>query len=59
PDDGDGLLLRLTNPTAFPADVTVFSESEKQARQTPFAMTPQNTQTVHLEPDETKEIRLK
>ncbi|MDR1676079.1 MAG: AGE family epimerase/isomerase, partial [Tannerella sp.] len=51
------MLLRLTNPTSFPADVTVFSESERQARQTRFAMKRENTQTVHLEPNESKVIR--
>ncbi|MDR1102787.1 MAG: hypothetical protein LBL42_03420 [Tannerella sp.] len=57
PDGDSGLLLRLTNLTEFSADISVFSESERQARQTPFAMTPENTQTVHLEPNETKVIR--
>jgi hypothetical protein len=52
------LHLRLTNPTSFPADVTVFSESSKQATQTPFRMDYSKLMTVHLEPNESKELKL-
>ncbi|MDR1380126.1 MAG: hypothetical protein LBJ47_01455 [Tannerella sp.] len=52
------LRLRLTNPTPFAADVKVFSETSKQARQTLFRLIPAKMQTVRLEPDESKEITL-
>jgi hypothetical protein len=48
------LRLRLTNPTAFPADVKVFSESSKQAQQTLLRLNPNDMPTVHLEPNESK-----
>ncbi|MDR2775995.1 MAG: hypothetical protein LBC19_14915 [Tannerella sp.] len=59
-DSGNKLLhLRLTNPTGFPADVKIFSESSKQARQTSFRINSKNVQTVHLDPNESKELKLK
>jgi hypothetical protein len=52
------MLLRLTNPTPFAADVKVFSETSKQARKTLFLLHPENIQTVHLEPNESKEVKI-
>jgi hypothetical protein len=52
------LILRLTNPSPFAAEVKVFSETSKQARQTLFLLNPANIQPVHLEPNESKELNI-
>jgi hypothetical protein len=50
--------LKLSNPTPFPAEVKIFSESSKQAKQTVFRINPENTQIVRLDPNEQKELVL-
>jgi hypothetical protein len=54
----NGLRLKLTNPTPFVAEVKVFSESSKQAKQTLFNINSKNTQIIRLEPNESKELSL-
>jgi hypothetical protein len=51
-----GMCLRLSNPTSFPADVKVFSESAKQAKKTLFRMNEGDVQVIHLAVNETKEV---
>jgi hypothetical protein len=51
-----GMCLRLSNPTPFPADVKVFSESSKQAKQTLFRIYTDNVKVVHLAANESKEM---
>jgi hypothetical protein len=51
-----GMRLRLSNPTPFPANVKVFSETGKQAKQTLFHIYQGNVSEVHLAPDESKEV---
>lgn len=52
------LKLKLTNPTAFAADVKIFSESSQRARKPIASLTAKEMQIIHLEPNETKEIQL-
>jgi hypothetical protein len=51
-----GMRLRLTNPTPFPANVKVFSETSKQAKQSLFRMDKGNVQVVCLAAGEAKDV---
>lgn len=50
------LNLRLTNPTKFPADVKVLSESSAKAIGNATPVNPAGMQIVHLQPGETKDM---
>jgi hypothetical protein len=54
-----GMRLRLSNPTSFSADVKVFSESGKQAKQTLFRINKGNVQVISLAPKESKEVNVR
>lgn len=52
------LTLRITNPTKFPADVSILAESSKEARKTLLDLS-RNTIKVSLAAGETKDIEIK
>ncbi len=51
-------LLRVTNPTRYPADVTVYAETSAEAHRHLLPATVAGMRTVHLEAGETKEVSL-
>lgn len=52
------LNLRLTNPTRFPAEVSIFSESSADAQKIKSVFLSKDTPSIYLSPNETKEISL-
>ncbi|SDE10612.1 glycoside hydrolase family protein [Niabella drilacis] len=50
------LRLRLHNPTQFPAEVKVYTESSKEARKVQFAIQSDKTKLVYLNPGASKEL---
>ena len=51
-------LLRVTNPTLYPADVTIYAETSAEARLTLLPESVTGMRTVHLEAGETKEVKI-
>lgn len=51
-------VIRLTNPTPFPAEVSVFSETAREATRPLSGFTGKESHTVHLEPEEMTELVL-
>ncbi len=55
----DGTLqLKVTNPTAYPADVTIYSETSSEAKTTLFPSDVTGMKSLHLNPGETKVLAL-
>lgn len=52
------LKLKLTNPTQFAADVKIFSETSRSARKPIVSLVSGGMPVIHLEPNETKEMKL-
>lgn len=50
------MVLKITNPTAYPAAVKVFAETSKHARNTPMPAFAVETESLYLTPGETKVI---
>ena len=51
-------VLKLTNPTRFPAEVTIFSETGKEAKKTLSGFFGKEKRTVSLSPGEVQEVVL-
>lgn len=51
-------VLKLTNPTRFPAEVTIFSETGKEAKKTLSGFFGKEKRTVSLRPGEVQEVVL-
>ena len=56
-DDGR-LTLKITNPTSYPADVTIYAETSAQAKTTPFPTDVTGMKSVHVNPGETEVVAL-
>ena len=53
---GDTVKLRLSNPTRFPAEVTVFAESSRAASQRLPSLTAKQLPLIHLDPGGVVEV---
>lgn len=52
------MVLKITNPTAYPADVKIYSETSKEARKNLMPTNVTDMKSVSLHPGETKEITI-
>lgn len=52
------MVLKVTNPTIYPADVKIFAETSAAAQTTLLPVSVNGMQTVHLEAGETKEVNI-
>lgn len=56
---GNGrMILEVTNPTSYPADVKIYSETSGEARKNPLLISSDRLQVVRLNPGESKEINI-
>lgn len=54
-DRSGDLILKITNPTAYPADVKIYSETSEEARRIPLSVSAGGMRSVRLNPGETQE----
>lgn len=58
PAGKDRYVLKITNPTRFPAEITIFSETSREARTPLSGFFGKEKQTVALQPGDSKEVTL-
>ena len=52
------MTLKVTNPTVYPAEVKIYSETSKEARKTLMPTDVVGMQSLYLNPGETKEVNI-
>lgn len=52
------MVLEVSNPTTFPADVKIYSEVSAEARKTPLILSSDRIETIRLNPGELKTVLL-
>ncbi len=55
---GGHMTLKVTNPTIYPADVTIYAETTADARKTPLPADVTGMKTVSLQPGASAEVNL-